>query len=114
MRGFARSVALVGVIAAGVCTGYFASIALGGEGTATYCSYQVTNLTAKDVAFLQAHGWEAGLVAQANNSSYICEPCTGSTVSCGASPVYPPGLPNPLLYDGSYSAICGNCHNPGA
>jgi hypothetical protein len=114
-RGLVRSAALLGVVLAGACTGYIAGIALGTEAPPTYCSYGVTGLTASDVTFLQSKGWEAGLSPLGNNSGYVCEPClTGGGVSCAASPAYPSGLPNPLVYTGNYSSVCGTCSNPGS
>ena len=99
--------------AAGVLISRFVYVNVNAQ-TTSCCSYEVTGLTGKDVAFLQSKGWEAGLIDGGNNSGYICEPCLAGSVGCADSPTIPQGLPDPLLYDGSYSSECGPCQDPGA
>ncbi len=110
-RRWARKLGLLsGLILSGVAAGFVFGEALAVDTPPpTYCSYAVTGLQGATVAFLQAHGWEAGLTAHANNSGYVCEPCSGVTVSCGAAPAFPAGVPNPPLVLNQINTTCGAC-----
>ncbi len=82
--------------AAGVLISRFVYVNVNAQ-TTSCCSYEVTGLTGKDVAFLQGKGWDAGLIAGGNNSGYICEPCLAGSVGCADNPTIHQGLPDPLV-----------------
>jgi hypothetical protein len=116
LRGFVRSAAVLGVVVAGACTGYIASVALGESGSPTYCSYLYGQLSTSQKNALTQDGFTLHFVGQGNY--YICQLC-GSSQSisgCGNAPTFPTPLnPNnpPNAQIVTHSTSCGQCVNPG-
>ena len=74
LRGFVRSAAVLGVVVAGSCTGYIASVALGESGNPKYCDYAV--LPPLPAGCTPPGYYADGAVA------YFCYPCSSNETTC--------------------------------